>query len=105
MAQQLTIGLHNGGSIAMRADGPEEAVAFDRPGRLLRLNVDEAECGFADADIVLPDRMPEGRHAAVDTVDGDRICAGMEPLTDLRLDKAAETPIFYRRHVWQTRQF
>ena len=79
----------------MRADGPEEAVAFDGPGRLLRLNVDEAECGFADADIVPPDPMPEGRHAAVDTVDGDRICAGMEPLTDLRLDKAAEMSVFF----------
>ncbi|MBQ7730783.1 MAG: hypothetical protein IJT68_02975 [Lentisphaeria bacterium] len=63
MARQLAIGLHGGGNIAMRADGPEEAIAFDGLGGLLCLNPDEAEDGFADAELVAPDRMPEGRHA------------------------------------------
>lgn len=47
----------------MQADAPEEAIAFDGLGRLLCLNVNEAEDGFADAELVPPDRLPEGRHA------------------------------------------
>ncbi len=62
MARRLTIGLHDGGSIAMQADGPEEEIPFDGVGRLLCLNVDEAGPGFADAEFVAPDRLPEDRH-------------------------------------------
>ena len=62
MARRLTIGLHDGGSIVMRADGPEEELPFDGLGGLLRLKVDEAEGEIVDAELVAPDRLPENRH-------------------------------------------
>ena len=46
----------------MQADGPEEEIPFDGVGRLLCLNVDEVGPGFADAELVTPDRLPEDRH-------------------------------------------
>lgn len=62
MARRLMIGLHDGGSVVMQADGPEEAVAFDGLGGLLCLPVVESEQGFADAELIAPDRMPENRY-------------------------------------------
>ena len=63
MARRLTVGLHDGGSIAMQADGPEEEIPFDGLGRLLCLKPDEVEeTDFADAELVAPDRLPEDRH-------------------------------------------
>ena len=62
MARQLTIGLHDGGNIVMQTDGPEEAIAFNGLGKLLCLEIDEAETGVADAELVTPDRLPEDRH-------------------------------------------
>lgn len=55
MARRLTIGLHDGGNIVMQADGPEKAIAFNGRGRLLCLEIDEAEMGVADAELVTPD--------------------------------------------------
>ena len=61
MARRLTIGLHDGGSIVMRAAGPEEELPFDGLGGLLCLKTDEAEEGIVDAELVTPDRLPEDR--------------------------------------------
>ena len=55
MARRLTIGLHDGGNIVMRADGPEEELPFDGLGGVLCLERNEAETGFADAELVTPD--------------------------------------------------
>jgi len=87
----------------MRADGPEEAVAIYGLGRLLRLNVNESEGSFADAEIVPPERMPEGRHTLRSTLltetayapDWSRvlICGWKKP---------PKRPFFYQHHVWQT---
>ena len=62
MARRLAIGLHDGGSVVMRADSPEEEIPFDGLGELLCLKPDEAEEGSIDAELVAPDRMPEDRH-------------------------------------------
>jgi len=62
MAWQLTIGLHDGGSIVMQANGPEEEIPFDGLGGLLCLKPDEAEGEIVDAELIAPDRMPEDRH-------------------------------------------
>jgi len=62
MTRRLTVGLHDGGSIVMRADGPEEEIPFDGLGGLLRLKPEEAEGETVDAELVAPDRMPEDRH-------------------------------------------
>ena len=62
MTRLLRIGLHDGGSVAMRADGPEEELPFDGLGGLLCLEIDEAETGVADAELVTPDRLPEDLH-------------------------------------------
>ena len=56
------IGLHDGGSIVMQADGPEEEIPFDGLGGLLCLKPDETERGIVDAELIAPDRMPEDRH-------------------------------------------
>ena len=62
MVRRLTIGLHDGGSIVMQADGPEEVLPFDGLGGLLCLEVEEGETDFADAELVTPDQLPEDRH-------------------------------------------
>ena len=61
MARRLTIGLHDGGSIVMQADGPEEELPFDGLGGLLCLKPDEAEGENVDAELVAPGRLPEDR--------------------------------------------
>ena len=60
--RQIALCLHDGGSIVMQADGPEEELPFDGLGGLLCLERNEAETGFADAELVTPDRLPEDLH-------------------------------------------
>ena len=60
--RQIALCLHDGGNIVMQADGPEKAIAFNGRGKLLCLEIDEAEMGVADAELVTPDRLPEDRH-------------------------------------------
>ena len=63
MTRRLRIGLHDGGSVVMQADGPEEELPFDGLGKLLCLKPDEAEeTSFADAELIAPNRMPDDRH-------------------------------------------
>ena len=66
MARSLTIRLHDGGSIVMRASGPENAVAFDGLAELMCLTSETAGAGACDAELVVPDAMPEGRHVLRD---------------------------------------
>lgn len=53
MSRRLTIGLHDGESIVMQADDPEEAVAFD--GLAERMCLPPETAGACDA-------MPDGRY-------------------------------------------
>lgn len=62
MARRLEIGLHDGGSIGLQADAPEEAIAFDGLAELLHLKTEVPGNSAADAVLNLPDAMPEGRH-------------------------------------------
>ena len=67
MARSLVIGLHDGERIVMRADAPEDAVAFDGFGELLCRKPEPAGQGDeADAELVAPGGMPEGRHVIRD---------------------------------------
>ena len=66
MARFLSIHLHDGGSVVMRASGPEEAIVFDGLGELLCLDVADGESGASDVELVAPDAMPEGRHVLRD---------------------------------------
>ena len=103
MKRRLTIGLHDG-NIVMQADGPEETIAFDGLGRLLCLNIINGTVdGFADAELIPPDRMPESRHMLRSTAltetayapDWSRVLiAGWK--------KPPKRPHLYRCCVWQT---
>lgn len=62
MRRQIVIGLHDGGKVVMRADGPEEAIPFDGPGWLPCLEFPAEEAESPDSELVLPDAMPEGVH-------------------------------------------
>lgn len=55
MSRRLTIGLHDGESIVMQADGPEEAVAFDGLAERMCLPPETAGAESCDA-------MPDGRY-------------------------------------------
>ena len=62
MARSLTIGLHDGERIVMRADAPENVIAFDGFGELLcRKSEPAGQRGEADAELVAPGGMPDGR--------------------------------------------
>ncbi len=102
MARRLTIGLHDGGNIVMRADGPEEELPFDGLGKLLCLSVVEPEQDFADAELVMPGSMPEARHTLKTTplteiaytADWDRVLvAGWK--------RKPRREHYYRCCVWQ----
>lgn len=67
MSRLLTIALHDGGNVTIRSDVPEDGT-FDGLGGLLRLDVDEVGAdAAADAVLVPPGAMPEGRHALRNT--------------------------------------
>lgn len=100
--RQIALCLHDGGNIVMRADGPEEDLPFDGLGELLCLEIDEEETGFADAELVAPDRLPEDRHTlkttslteAAYTADWSRVLiAGWK--------KSPKQEHYYRCCVWQ----
>jgi hypothetical protein len=101
MTRRLTIGLHDG-DIVMQADGPEEAIAFDGLGELLCLKPEAAESGFADAELVSPDRMPEGRHTLRSTpVTEVAYAPDWSRLLIAGWKKPPKHPHLYRLCVWQ----
>jgi len=102
MARFLSIHLHDGGSVVMRASGPEEAIVFDGLGKLLCLEVADGESTGCDIELVAPDAMPEGRHVLRDHVlteiayapDWSRVLiAGWK--------KRPRRPHYYNCCVWQ----
>lgn len=102
MTRRLTISLHDG-SIVMQADGPEEAIPFDGLGELLCLKPEAAEPGFADAELVSPDGMPEGRHTLRSThVTETAYTADWSRLLIAGWKQPPKRPVFYRCYVWQT---
>ncbi len=103
MTRRLTIGLHDGGSVVMQADGPEEEISFDGLGGLLCLPVVESEQETADVELIALDRMPEGCHLLkttplteiVYTADWSRVLiAGWK--------KKPRRKHYYLCYVWQT---
>ena len=102
MIRRLTVSLHDGGEIAMQADGPEEAAAFDGLGKLLRLPVGEGSPSAGDAEFVSPDALPADRHTVRDL-----------PLTEIAYDAAwrrtliagwkrpPRHPAHYRTVLWR----
>ena len=103
MTRRLTIGLHDGGSIAMQADGPEEEIPFDGLGGLLCLKPDEAEAEFADAELVAPDRMPEDRHTLRSTALTEfAYTADWSRVLIAGWKKPPRRAHYYRCYVWQT---
>ena len=102
MTRFLTIRLHDGGSVVMRASVPEEAIAFKGLGKLLCLEVTEGESEVGDAELIRPDAMPDGRHMMRDLA-----------LTEIAYDaawsrvliagwkKRPRRPHYYNCCVWQ----
>ena len=87
----------------MQADGPEEAMAFDGLAELLCLPVTESEQRSADAELVLPDGMPEGRHTLRSTlVTETAYTPDWSRLLIAGWKKPPKRPFFYQCYVWQT---
>jgi len=106
MTRRLTIPLHGGGRIAIRANAPEEAIHFDGFAELLGLTPSfdsDAEDVPADVELVLPDAMPEDRHILKST-----------PLTEIAFNpdwsrillaswkKKPPRVSYYICYIWQT---
>ena len=103
MTRRLTIGLNGGGCLAIQSDAPEEAIAFDGFGELLCMTPSCGEDGPVDAELVLPDAMPDATHPLKST-----------PLTEIAYDrdwsrvfiagwkKQPRHPRYYQCVIWQT---
>ncbi|MBP5586251.1 MAG: hypothetical protein J6Y92_07865 [Lentisphaeria bacterium] len=102
-ARRLAIDLHDGGNIVIRADGPEEVIPFDSFGALLRLPPEETDEGFADAELLAPDRMPEDRHT-LDTTARTEIAyaADWSRVLIAGWKEPPRRPHHYCCYVWQT---
>jgi len=103
LSRILTIALHDGGKVAMRSDVPEEG-AFDGLGRLLRLDVEEAGADAdADAVLIVPDAMPEGRHVLRNTsLTETAYTADWSRILVAGWKKPPRRPDLCRNSVWQT---
>ena len=104
MARVLTIRLHDGETIVMQADAPENAMAFDGLGTLMCLPVETAGGeGAPDVELIEAGAMPEGRHVIRDqalteiayAADWSRVLAA-------GWKKQPRRPHFYRCCVWQS---
>ena len=104
MGRRLTVRLHDGGSISIQADAPENAIAFDRFGELLCRELETEENGNPpDVELILPGEMPEDRHVTritglteiAYTKDWSRtLIAGWK--------KTPRHPTSYNGYIWQT---
>lgn len=103
MRRRLTILLHNGGSIVIQADAPEEAIAFDGLGELLCRKPETDESAEApDVELVEPGEMPEKRHVIRDT--GLTEIAYMDNWSRILIAGWKKTPRrthYYCCYVWQ----
>ena len=87
----------------MQANGPEEAIPFAGLGELLCLQQEETAAYPADAELIMPGRMPEERHILRTT-----------PITDIAYTadwsrtllegwkNPPRYPHYYRCYIWQT---
>ena len=103
MIRLLTIDLHGGGNIAMQADCPEETAAFDGLGELLHLPVKDGCENAGDAQLILPEAMPEGRHT-LKTISQTEIAyaADWSRVLIAGWKEPPQRPQFYQRWMWQT---
>ena len=110
MTRRLTIDLNGGGRIAIRSHAPEETIPFDGLAELLGMPSPPAlpdpaapDPDPADAEIVTPDAMPEGRHPFISnslteiTFDTDWTRVFMAPWK-----KRPRNPHIYKCYVWLT---
>ena len=103
IVRKQAIHLHDGGSIVVRADGPEKETAFDGFCELLCLNPAETEDGFADVKLIPPDRMPEQRHTLRSTpLTETAYSADWSHVLIAGWKKTPKRPYYYRCYVWQT---
>ena len=103
MARFLVIKLHDGGKIIMQADGPEEAMAFNGLTELMCLEPEEGASGAADAELVPPDAMPEGRHILRNTpLTESAYPADWSRVLIAGWKRQPQTPHLYHCVVWQT---
>ena len=102
--RRLTIRLHDGGSIAIQADAPENTIPFDRFGELLCRKPETAEDENApDVELVVSGEMPEKRHVIRNT--GLTEIAYMDAWSRILIAGWKKTPRrehYYRCYVWQS---
>ena len=106
MTRRLTIGLHDGGCIAIQADASEEAIHLDGFAELMCLTPDlnpDPGSGPVDVQLVPPDALPPDRHTVRSwsmteiafAADWDRVLiAGWK--------KAPRSRLHYDCYIWQT---
>ena len=104
MSRRLTIRLHDGESIVMRADGPEDAMAFDGFGELLCLKPEPTGQGTdADAELIAAGTMPEGRFVLRDQALTEIAYVGdWSRVLVEGWKKSPQRPVSYRCYVWQS---
>ena len=104
MARRLTIRLHDGQSIVMQADAPENAMAFDGFGSLMCLPVETAGGeGAPDVELIAPGAMPEGRFVIRDWATTE--IAYARDWSRVLIEgwkKPTRRPMYYNCYVWQT---
>ena len=86
----------------MKADGHEEAMAFDGLAELMCLEPGADESGTSDAALIPPDAMPEGRHVLRDT--GMTEIAYDAPWSRVLITgwkKTPKRPHYYNCYIWQ----
>ena len=66
MERFLAISLHGGGKVVLRASAQEEATSLDGLAELVCMTPGTAETGPADAELIPPDAMPDGRYVLRD---------------------------------------
>ena len=99
----MAIGLHDGESIVMRADAPEDAMAFDGFGELLCLKPEPAGQGeAADAELVAPGGIPDGRIVLRDQAMTEiAYVADRGRVLIEGWKKRPRRPMYYNCYVWQ----
>ena len=103
MFRHLAIRLNNGGTIAFGTALPEDAAPFDGLGELLCMDISDGEPETADAELVPPDAMPEGRHILRNTpLTESAYPADWSRVLIAGWKRQPQTPHLYHCVVWQT---
>ena len=105
MARFLAIHLHDGGKVVMRTAVPEKAASFNGLGALMCLPVEAGEPENADAELIPPDAMPDGRHTMRDLAMTEiAYDAAWSRVLIAGWKKRPRRPHYYKCCVWQALQ-